>query len=75
MDARRTDNEVLDKELPHLTLRSVRVVPTNFSLDLIPSSDQIIFVLSFGILGALTRCFSGGGGVAVGREHMDKIKS
>ena len=49
--------------------------PSKRSYSTIPSSFQIILVLSFGILGATTRSFSGGHAGEGGMKHLERIAS
>ena len=55
MEERRTERDDLEAEFPHLSLRSEREESMMDSYWLIPSSDQTVFVLVLGMIGATSR--------------------
>ena len=69
------DREDREEGFPHRNLRSDKEEPSKRSYSTIPSSFQIILVLSFGILGATTRSFSGGHTGVLGMKHLERIAS
>lgn len=55
MEERRTERDDLEAEFPHLSLRSAREESMMDSYWLIPSSDQTVFVLVLGMIGATSK--------------------